>query len=150
MILLTPPRGLLIFNCTEVVRPSRGYCSMIYTNFSLLVPLNGVLQRVANQARNGDAVLSRLSSTTVFVATSDTAIKKSIWLIRRVAVLEDGVTHGEVMPLHISERDMAADPMTKYLTYGVWSRHMHYVLNKTGPLPPYPSRRAHQEDAVMR
>ena len=42
---------------------------------------------------------------------------------------------------HLTERDMAADPMTKYLTYGVWSRHMHYVLNKMGPLPPYPSRR---------
>ena len=118
------------------------------TNFSLLVPLNGVLQEL--RIRQGMATPFYLdSSTTVFVATSDTAIKKSIWLIRRVAVLEDGVTHGEVMPLHISERDMAADPMTKYLTYGVWNRHMHYVLNKTGPLPPYPSRRA-QEDAVMR
>ena len=118
------------------------------TNFSLLVPLNGVLQEL--RIRQGMATPFYLdSSTTVFVATSDTAIKKSIWLIRRVAVLEDGVTHGEVMPMHISERDMAADPMTKYLTYGVWNRHMHYVLNKTGPLPPYPSRRTH-EDAVMR
>jgi len=91
------------------------------------VPLNGVLQEL--RIRQGMATPFYLdSSTTVFVATSDTAIKKSIWLIRRVAVLEDGVTHGEVMPLHISERDMAADPVTKYLTYGVWNRHMHYPL----------------------
>ena len=33
--------------------------------------------------------------------------------------------------------------------YGVWNRHMHYVLNKPGPLPPYPTRRMH-EDAMLR
>ena len=110
------------------------------TNYSLLVPCNGVLQEL--RIRQGVATPFYLdSSTTVFVAWSDTAVKKSIWLIRRVAVLEDGVTHGEIHPLHLTERDMAADPMTKYLTFGVWSRHMHYVLNKMGPLPPYPSRR---------
>ena len=76
----------------------------------------------------------------MFVATSDTAIRKSIWLIRRVAVLEDGVTHGEIQPIHITERDMAADPYTKYLTYGVWARHMHYILNKMGAMPAYPNR----------
>ena len=109
------------------------------TNFSLLVPVNGVLQEL--HIRQGVPTPFYLdSSTTVFVATSDTAIRKSIWLIRRVAVLEDGVTHGEIGPLHISERDMAADPFTKYLTYGVWSRHMHYILNKMGPMPEYPQR----------
>ena len=29
-----------------------------------------------------------------------------------------------IQPVHISERDMAADPLTKYLTHGVWARHM--------------------------
>ena len=117
------------------------------TNFSLVVPVNGILQELG--IRQGVPLPFYVdSSTTVFVATSDTAIKKSILLIRRVAVLEDGVTHGEIMPIHISERDMAADPMTKYLTHGVWSRHMHYILNKLGPLPAYPSRRgwAQSED----
>ena len=62
------------------------------------------------------------------------------WLIRRAAVLEDGVTHGMINPIHISEKDMVADPLTKYLPYDVWSRHMHNLLNKLGPLPEHPKR----------
>ena len=73
------------------------------------------------------------------MANSDTAVKKSVWLIRRAAVLEDGVVHGEIEPLHISEKDMVADPFTKYLVYGVWIRHMHYALNYSGDLPAHPS-----------
>ena len=69
------------------------------------------------------------SMTTVFVAKSDTAIKKSVWLIRRAAVLEDGVSDGEIEPLHIPESDMAADPFTKYLPRDVWLRHMRFVTN---------------------
>ena len=66
------------------------------------------------------------SASTVFVATDDTAIKKSVWLIRRACVLEDGVVHDEIEPLHITERDMAADILTKYLVFAVWTRHVHY------------------------
>ena len=35
---------------------------------------------------------------------------------------------------------MVADPMTKYLTYPVWNRHMHYLQNRLGPVPPYPGK----------
>ena len=109
------------------------------TNYSFVVPTIGVLQELRIQ--QGKAVPFYLDSkTTVFVASSDTAVRKSIWLIRRVAVLEEGVTHGEIIPVHISERDMAADPMTKYLPYLVWARHMHFLLNKFGPVPPYPGK----------
>ena len=79
------------------------------------------------------------SDTTVKVAKSDTAIKKSVWLIRRAAVLEDCVVHGIIDVYHISERDMVADPFTKYLPYNVWIRQMHYALNLPGPLPAHPS-----------
>ena len=51
-------------------------------------------------------------------------------------MLEDGVMHELIAPIHISERDMVADPMTKYLPHAVWIRHVHYVLNKIGNLPP--------------
>ena len=70
-----------------------------------------------------------------------TAVKKSVWLIRRAAVLEDGVVHGEIEPIHISERDMVADPFTKYLVYMVWVRHMHYALNYDGTLPSHPNEK---------
>ena len=97
-------------------------------NLNLLVPVSGVLQEL--RIRLGSKVPFYLdSSTTVFVAKSDTAIKKSVWLIRRAAVLEDGVTNGEIEPLHISERDMAADPFTKFLPRDVWIRHMQFVTN---------------------
>ena len=39
------------------------------------------------------------SASSVFVAKSDTAVKKSVWLIRRASVLEDGVVHGEMEPI---------------------------------------------------
>ena len=76
--------------------------------------------------------------STVFVATDDTAIKKSVWLIRRACVLEDGVVNDEIKPIHISEKDMAADGMTKYLQQAVWARHVHYYTNRDGELAPHP------------
>ena len=109
------------------------------TNFSLAVPVIGVTQEL--RVQQGKPVPFYLDSkTTVFVASSDSAVKKSVWLIRRVAVIEEGVTNGYIQPVHITERDMAADPFTKYLTHGVWARHMHFVLNKAGPVPPYPGK----------
>ena len=107
------------------------------TNVNLLVPIAGLLQELS--VLQGSLVPFYLDSdTTVKVAKSDTAIKKSVWLIRRAAVLEDCVVHGIIEVHHISERDMAADPFTKYLPHNVWSRHMHYVLNLAGPLPSHP------------
>ena len=104
------------------------------TNFNLLTPVIGLLQELHVQC--GAIVPFYLdSATTVFVAKSDTAVKKSVWVIRRAAVLEDGVVHNMIEPIHLTERDMAADPFTKYLTFEVWSRHMHYVLGRNGALP---------------
>ena len=50
--------------------------------------------------------------------------------------------HGMIKPIDISERDMVADPMTKYLKQPVWWRHMHYLLNKMGKAPPYPTTKS--------
>jgi hypothetical protein len=109
------------------------------TNLNILIPIAGLLQEF--HILCGASVPFYLDSeTTVKVGNSDTAIKKSVWLIRRAAVLEDGVVHKIIDLHHISERDMVADPLTKYLTHAVWYRHMHYLLNYEGPLPPYPSR----------
>ena len=46
------------------------------------------------------------------------------------------MVHGVIEPLYISEKDMVADPFTKYLPHAVWVRHMHYALNYEGELPP--------------
>jgi hypothetical protein len=104
-------------------------------NLSLLMPVNGVLQELG--IRQGMATPFYLdSATTVFVARSDTAVKKSVWLVRRALVLTEGVDQGEIEPMHVPEYNMLADPFTKYLTLNVWKRHMHYLLNLEGPLPP--------------
>ena len=98
-------------------------------NLSTVIPINGTLQEL--RIRCGAATPFYLDSkTTVFVATNDTAVKKSIWLVRRVAVIADGVKQGEIQPIHINDPDMCADPLTKYLTFPVWDRHMAYMLNR--------------------
>ena len=48
---------------------------------------------------------------------------------RRIVVLQEAVELGEIVPIHISERDMLADIFTKYLKLHVWQRHMNYLLN---------------------
>ena len=54
-------------------------------------------------------------------------------------MLHDGVTLSEIAPTHIGERNMLADPLTKYLTFQVWRRHMHYVHNTPGEPPAHPA-----------
>ena len=66
------------------------------------------------------------------------ASARGAWLIRRACVLEDGVVHDEIEPLHISERDMAADILTKYLVFAVWTRHVHYITNRDGEMTSHP------------
>ena len=74
------------------------------------------------------------SSTTVFVASKDTGVKKSAWLQRRTGVLQEGVTLGEIVPVHIPDKFMHADAFTKYLPYEKWKRHMDYILNRNRAL----------------
>ena len=62
-------------------------------------------------------------------------MKRSVWLKRRAKVVQDGVTHDEISPVHIPERLMVADPNTEYLKFDVWDRHMQYMLNYTQSHP---------------
>ena len=112
------------------------------SNYNVIIPTAGVLQEL-HVLCGARVPLYLDSASSVFVAKSDTAVKKSIWLIRRAAVLEDGVVHGDIEPIHISERDMVADPFTKFLIFAVWHRHMHYALNFEGKLPAHPNEKQH-------
>ena len=87
-------------------------------NLNLVIPQNGLLQEL--HIRLGKPTPFYLdSATTVFVASNDAAVKKSVWLVRRAIVLQDGVAFDEIAPIHISEQDMVADPFTKYLVYRI-------------------------------
>ena len=101
------------------------------TGYTIMCPIAGVLQEL--RIHLGLPVPFYLDSkSAVCVATSDTAVRKSAWLLRRVAVLEDGVKHGEITPLHINDTHMAADILTKYLPYPTWIRHTGYMINLPG------------------
>jgi hypothetical protein len=98
------------------------------TNVDQVVPLNGVLHEL--HIRLGKPTPFYLDSkSSVFVAAKDTAIKTSVWLMRRAIVLQEAVKLGEVLPIHVPDPVMVADALTKYLTQSVYSRHMAYIQN---------------------
>ena len=69
------------------------------------------------------------SSTTIFCANDDAAVKRALWLRRRIAVLREGVEHFEFDPVKIDEADNCADMNTKYLEFKRWRRHGDWVSN---------------------
>ena len=108
------------------------------------MPQNGLLQEW--RLRLGRPTPFYLDSlTTVFVSMTDTAVKKSVRLVRRAAVLQEGVFFSEILPLHIPEYNMVADPFTKYLVLAIWARHMWYLLNLTGDQPPLLASKAKRD-----
>ena len=101
------------------------------TNLHAMLPVNGLMQELG--IRLGLPTKMYFDSkSTVFVASSDAAPKKSVWLTRRNKVITEAVQHSECKPMHISENDMVADSATKYIKHEKFLRHMHYVQNKPG------------------
>ncbi len=81
------------------------------------------------------------SASTIFVANNDKAVKRSVWLLRRAAVLREGVDSGEIEFVKISEHDNVADGLTKPLKYETWRRHLgytqpHSAINRSPALRP--------------
>merc|ERR1711983_107840 len=76
------------------------------------------------------------SASTIFVAQSRAAVKKSAWIRRRAEVLQEAFDLGECDPIKIEEYNNFADPQTKYLNHKTWSRHLHYTHNLDGDPPP--------------
>ena len=104
------------------------------TNLHFLYPINGLLQEWgARQGKPTPFWLDSLSS--VYTIDSAMAVKKSIWLLRRIDCLIEAANDKEIQPLHLSEKDMVADPFTKYVKLYTWRRHMHYACNLEGDPP---------------
>ena len=55
---------------------------------------------------------------------------------------DDGMGDEGLTPCTKMVRDMAADPMTKYLPGNVWRRHCHFICNLIGAVPAYPSKKS--------
>ena len=98
------------------------------TNLHFIVPINGTLQEF--HIRCGSPTPCFFDSqTTVFVCASDTGVKRSAWILRRVRVLQEGESSGQIKPVFIPGTNMVADAYTKYLAFAIWRRLMYYVLN---------------------
>ena len=78
------------------------------------------------------------ASSTICVINDEASTRRSAWIGRRIKVLQEAVNMGEIHCVKISERDNVADMMTKYLTFSVWSRHTHVLLNLPGKAPDHP------------
>ena len=98
------------------------------TGLNMVGLVNAILQEM--QVRLGKATPYYFdSSSTVFVANNEKAIKRSVWLIRRVKVLLEAVEYGDIIVIHIGDAYMVADVFTKYLKYERWHRHVVYLNN---------------------
>ena len=100
-----------------------------------IVPLRGLLTELRIPQEHPTPTYID-SASTVFVAQSRAAVKKSAWMRRRAEVLTQAYDLGEISPIKIEEYNNFADPQTKYLTFKVWTRHLHYTHNMSGEPPP--------------
>ena len=71
------------------------------------------------------------SASAIFVINDKSAVKRSVWLLRRAAILQEAVEMGEIVAIKIGEADNFADPETKAMLIKVWERHLSYVNNIT-------------------
>ena len=127
-----------ISQCVHLVCPDVHSVEMASagTLHTCVVPINGVLQEI--MVRCGRATPFILDSgSVVFAVTSDRSVRRSTWLLRRAAPLQEAEQSHQIEPLKVRERDMVADPYTKYLKLDVWARHFHLICNKQGD-PPGP------------
>ncbi len=106
------------------------------TLHTCVVPINGVLQELLIRRGRATPVLLD-SGSVVFAVTSDRSVRRSTWLLRRAAPLQEAEQTNHIEPLKVRERDMVADPYTKYLKLETWARHFHLICNKPGD-PPMP------------
>ena len=66
------------------------------------------------------------SISTFYVAADKHSVRRSQHMLRRVAVLTQARENGEIVPIHISEKHMAADGLTKPI--GRAARLLHLTL----------------------
>ena len=100
----------------------------------ILHPIGEVLQEIS--VRLGEPVPFWVDSrATYLVGNSDTAVKKSAWLQRRVEIHQEAQKIGDIHQHLCTDRDMLADSNTKYIPFDKWNRLFHIKLNRDGDPP---------------
>ena len=95
-----------------------------------IAPLRGVLQEALIPQPHATPIYLD-SSSTIFAGNDSGSVRRSVWTLRRVDVLKDGILHADVATVHIPECDNVADGFAKALkSVKSWFKHMTYLLNR--------------------
>ena len=100
-----------------------------------LLPVRGILLE-ASIYQDQPTPLYIDSASTIFVIADSAAVKKTMWLNRRATILQEAQMMGDIIAIKIGEHDNFADPETKLLIIRTWRRHLWYVHNLPGDMPP--------------
>ena len=95
-----------------------------------IVPHRGLLQEMSIPQPH-PTPLNLDSASTIFAGNDTGSVRRSVWTLRRVDVLKDGIQHLDVATVHIPENDNVADGFTKPLkSIKTWYKHMTFLLNR--------------------
>ena len=106
-----------------------GEITSTVTVVNRLAPKRGLLQ----EARISQVLPTPLyvdSIGTVRTGESEGAVKKSVWVRRKINVLNDAYDHNEVAYTHIDEADNVADGASKPIKKAVYKRHASYMAGR--------------------
>ena len=92
------------------------------------MPLAGMLHEVGVRQLTATPLLTD-SNSSVFVATSEASVRRSVWTMRRAMHCQEAVADGVVQPQHCPGDKNWADVNTKYLPLATWQEHMRVILN---------------------
>jgi hypothetical protein len=92
------------------------------TTVYFAITIGGMLQEIGIPQARPTPILCD-SQSTIFVANDATAIKKSVWLTRRAAVLREGVDDGDVDFIKLPREHNVADYFTRPVTH---QEYLHY------------------------
>jgi hypothetical protein len=73
------------------------------------------------------------SASCIFVANKTGAVKRSLWNVRRAAVLREAVDMHEVAFCKVPEADNVSDGFTKPIPHTAWTHHMEYIAPHYDP-----------------
>ena len=95
-----------------------------------LVPIRGFVQEIG--IPQVEATPLYVDSQSTGLAANDTgSVKRSVWTLRRVEVLREGVGQRDIAVIHIPEKNNVADGFTKPVAHDVWLRHIDYITNQS-------------------
>ena len=98
------------------------------TGFYALLPIRGLCHEF-RIAQTQPTPIWGDSQSTEKCAKSAGSLKRSIYLLRKVKVLQEATEEGIIAQMHICEADNSADVNTKYINQKQYAKHTKYANN---------------------